>query len=91
MSTNKYSKSDLQKVTLFSTLLFTKEEIELALLADDQIVDFEQAQKRGLINEQYETRKALFNEAKSGNVSALKEWMQLKENIKTNEKRKNRK
>jgi len=63
----------------------------VALLADDQIVDFDQAQKRGLINEQYEIRKALFNEAKSGNVSALKEWMQLKENIKINEKRKNRK
>ncbi len=91
MNTNKYSKSDLQKVILFSTLLFTKEEIELALLADDQIVDFEQAQKRGRINEQYEIRKALFNEAKSGNVSALKEWMQLKENIKINEKRKSRK
>ena len=82
--------TDLKKVSLFSALLFTKEEIKLAMLDDSQIQDFESAFARGRINEQYEIRKALFNEAKSGNVSAQKEWLLLRSKLELDEKRKNR-
>lgn len=84
------SQSELKKVAIFSALLFSKEEIMLAMMPDDAIQDFESAFARGRINEQYEIRKALFNEAKNGNVAAQKEWLQLRAKLELDEKRKNR-
>lgn len=84
------TQSDLKKVALFSALLFTKDEIRLAMMDDSEIKDFDSAFERGRINEQYEIRKALFNEAKNGNVSAQKEWLQLRSKLELDAKRKKR-
>ena len=90
VQTKAMTPTDLKKVSLFSALLFTRDEIELAMLDDSEIKDFDSAFSRGRINEQYEIRKSLFNEAKNGNVSAQKEWLQLRSKLDLDEKRKRR-
>lgn len=82
--------ADLKKVALFSALLFTKDEIKLAMMNDSEIKDFDSAFERGRINEQYEIRKSLFTAAKTGNVSAQKEWMALRTKLDLDAKRKKR-
>lgn len=81
---------ELKKVALFSALLFSKDEIRLAMLNDSKIKDFDSAFDRGRINEQYEIRKSLFTAAKTGNVSAQKEWMALRIKLDLDAKRKKR-
>ncbi|MFK5937715.1 MAG: hypothetical protein QM497_04870 [Sulfurimonas sp.] len=80
--------TELKKVVLFSALLFTKDEIRLAMMDDSEMKNFDSAFARGWINEQYEIRKALFTAAKTGNVSAQKEWMALRTKLDLDAKRK---
>jgi hypothetical protein len=69
-----YTVSELVKVTYLSALLFDKEQI--IKLMDDTYGknSFEDAQDKGVLQGEYEIRKALYNAAKDGDVKAIEKW-----------------
>ncbi|HIP50622.1 MAG TPA: hypothetical protein EYG94_00925 [Campylobacterales bacterium] len=69
-----YTKNELSKVSYLSALLFDKEEI-LKLMDENYGKDsFENAQEKGILQGEYEIRKALYAEAKDGDVKAIEKW-----------------
>jgi len=75
---------DTKKVMLLGSLLFTKEEIEVILMSDDDVGGFDDAHRKGELTGEFEIRKALYNQAKSGDNNALIQWNMLKAKINHN-------
>ena len=75
-------KEKLKKVSLFASLLFTKQEIQLLLKTEDDLKDEDEAFEFGNLSSSFTMRKALFQEAKKGSVAALKEWDMLQHRLK---------
>ena len=69
-----YTPKELAQVTYLSALLFKKEEI--LKIMDDNFGknNFEDAQTKGLLQGEYEIRKALYSAAKDGDIKAIEKW-----------------
>ena len=80
---------DHQKVQLLAILLFREDEIKRYLELERADLSFEEVVKKGGLVQQVETRKALYERVKRGEVFAIKEWHRLEEKIEF-EKRKRR-
>ena len=72
---------DHQKVQLLAMLLFRADEIERYFELESPNLSFEEVVEKGRLGQQIETRKALFERVKRGEVFAIKEWHRLEEKI----------
>jgi len=72
---------DHQKVQLLAMLLFRADEIERYFELESPNLEFEEVVEKGRLGQQIETRKALFERVKRGEVFAIKEWHRLEEKI----------
>lgn len=69
-----HTPSELVKVTYLSALLFKKEEV-LKLMDDNYgKANFKDAQDKGVLQGEYEIRKALYSAAKEGDIKAIEKW-----------------
>lgn len=75
---------DTKKVMLLGSLLFTKEEIKIILMSENDVSGFDDAHRKGELTGEFEIRKALYSQAKSGNNNALIQWNMLKAKINHN-------
>lgn len=62
-------------------LLLHKEEIERYIELEKPSLEFEEAIEKGRLNQKIESRKALYERVKIGEVFAIKEWHRLEEKI----------
>ena len=72
---------DHQKVQLLAMLLFREDEIERYLELERPDLSFGEVVEKGGLVQQVETRKALYERVKRGEVFAIKEWHRLEERI----------
>lgn len=72
---------DHQKVQLLAMLLFREDEIERYLELERADLSFEEVVEKGNLVQQVETRKALYERVKKGEVFAIKEWHRLEEKV----------
>jgi len=70
-----------QKVQLLAMLLFREDEIERYLELERPDLSFGEVVEKGRLVQQVETRKALYERVKKGEVFAIKEWHRLEERI----------
>lgn len=83
-----YTPQDLKKITLLAALLFDKGEIEIILKDDSEVTTFDEAFQKGQLNEKYEIRKSIFNEAKNGSTAAQKQWVEMSRMVDIERKKK---
>ena len=72
---------DHQKVQLLAMLLFREDEIERYLELERSDLSFNEVVEKGGLVQQVETRKALYERVKRGEIFAIKEWHRLEEQI----------
>lgn len=72
-----FTPKEVATITHLSVLLFSQDEIKI-LMNDDYGTMFEEIQRKGRLQGEYEMRKALYAKAKEGDTGAISQWNILK-------------
>lgn len=79
---------DHQKVQLLAMLLFREDEIERYLDLECSNLSFSEVVEKGGLAQRVETRKALYERVKKGEVFAIKEWHWLESKVEFEKRKK---
>ena len=78
-----HTPSELTKIAYLSALLFNEAEIKKLMNDEYGKRSFKEAQDKGMLQGEYEIRKALYSAAKEGDVKAIEKWNIMKNFLKS--------